>query len=48
MTAFSDAAVQFPISGSDSILNQPRSVYVKVVQQVSSASVYIFYHPGGA
>lgn len=43
MPAFSDTTVGFPISGS----NQPPAVYLRVIQQATSASVGFAYHQGG-
>lgn len=41
------SVVQFPISGSDQVASIPGPVFVRVVQQVSSATLRLAYHPGG-
>lgn len=47
MPNLGQTVVQFPISGSDQQSQIPVGVYLRVVQQVSSASVQVVYHPGG-
>ena len=48
MAQLGDAYISFPLSGSSSPNNVPAAVFLRMAQQVSSASSFYAFHPGGS